>query len=79
MGRRRSATVHGPASGELFLPIARAKRWSPDDPFLYDLQVTLKRGDSDLDRVTSYFGMRKISLLKDDQGMARIALNGAAL
>ena len=29
-----------------------------------------------MDRVASYFGMRKVALLKDAQGVARITLNG---
>jgi Glycosyl hydrolases family 2/Glycosyl hydrolases family 2, sugar binding domain/Glycosyl hydrolases family 2, TIM barrel domain len=49
--------------------------WTPDDPFLYDLRVTLKDGGRVIDSVTSYFGMRKIGLKKDDQGRTRIALN----
>jgi hypothetical protein len=49
--------------------------WSPDDPFLYDLRVTLSDGDAKTDTVTSYFGLRKIALRKDDEGVTRIALN----
>jgi beta-galactosidase/beta-glucuronidase len=45
--------------------------WTPDDPFLYDLKVTLGE-----DSVTSYFGMRKVSLGKDDNGITRILING---
>ncbi len=49
--------------------------WTPDDPFLYDLKVTLRDGEKTVDSVTSYFGMRKIALRQDDQGVTRIALN----
>ena len=35
--------------------------WSPDTPHLYDLVVTLRRGEQVLDRVATYFGMRKVS------------------
>lgn len=44
--------------------------WSPDNPFLYDLVVA-----ADNDRVKSYFGMRKFSLVQDDKGYMRLALN----
>ncbi len=71
--------VTGPAGVELVLPITNPKLWSPDSPFLYDLQVTLKKGSQEVDRVSSYFGMRKVALLKDAQGVARIALNGLPL
>ncbi len=67
--------VTGPANQELTLPLADPHLWSPSDPFLYDLRVTLRDGDRVLDAVTSYFGMRKISLRKDETGVMRIALN----
>jgi hypothetical protein len=68
--------VNGLANAELDLSVPNPRLWSPDDPFLYDLKVTLKDGDKVLDTVTSYFGMRKISVRKDDQDFTRIALNG---
>jgi glycosyl hydrolase family 2 len=40
------------------VPIANPHLWSLDDPFLYEVEATL--GD---DRVQSYFGMRKISVV----------------
>lgn len=69
------ARVAGPANAEVTLDLPQPHLWSPDDPFLYDLKVTLKAGDKVLDSVSSYFGMRKISLRRDDQGFTRIALN----
>ncbi len=69
------ARVSGPPNTELILNLPSPHLWSPDDPFLYDLKVTLKSGDRVLDSVGSYFGMRKIALRKDDQGITRIALN----
>ncbi len=70
--------VTGRAGAELVLPISNPKLWSPDSPFLYDLLVTLEMRGQEVDRVTSYFGMRKIAVLKDAQGIARITLNGRA-
>ena len=67
--------VNGLPNSELILAPPEPRLWSPDDPFLYDLQVTLKDGDKSLDSVTSYFGLRKIALGKDEQGFTRIALN----
>lgn len=69
------ARVTGPANAELALSLPNPHVWSPDDPFLYDLKVTLTDGDKTLDSVYSYFGMRKIALRKDDQGFTRMALN----
>ena len=45
--------------------------WSPDEPFLYDLKLRLFKAGSEretLDELTSYFGMRKISLGKGPYG-----------
>ncbi|MBD2868452.1 glycoside hydrolase family 2 protein [Paenibacillus arenilitoris] len=36
--------------------------WSPEKPNLYDAEFTLLGGGEELDRVVSYFGMRKISI-----------------
>jgi len=56
------------------IPVPKAKLWSPDSPFLYDVSVTLQDGKAVVDRVSSYFGMRKISLGKDG-GFTRMLLN----
>jgi hypothetical protein len=61
---------------EMVIPISKAKLWSPDRPFLYDLKVTLKDNNGKkVDAVSSYFGMRKISLGKDKKGITRMMLN----
>lgn len=44
--------------------------WSPENPQLYSLTVTMGE-----DRVESYFGMRKFSVEKDEQGVKRLFLN----
>jgi hypothetical protein len=59
------------------LPIANARLWSPDTPFLYDLRVELKdEGGRVADAVTSYFGVRKVSLGRDKDGFATLEING---
>ena len=58
----------------------KTRLWSPDSPFLYDLQVTLKdRTGKTVDTVDSYFGMRKISVGKDSDGINRLLLNNKPL
>jgi len=52
------------------LPVIKARFWSPEDPYLYDLDVKTATDD-----VKSYFGMRKVSVAKDDKGADRIFLN----
>jgi hypothetical protein len=70
-GNREVARTRGQTGSELMLPINNARLWTPDDPFLYDLKVTMGA-----DAVSSYFGMRKISVGKDEKGITRILLNG---
>lgn len=57
------------------IPVSKPKLWTPETPHLYDLVVRLKLGDAVIDEVRSYFGMRKISLGKDQRGFTRILLN----
>jgi hypothetical protein len=68
--------VMGNAGEELRLPLADVKLWSPDSPLLYDLKVDLVRSGRTVDAVTSYFGMRSVSLGKDEKGIPRLLLNG---
>jgi hypothetical protein len=70
------AKATGKPGEELRLAIPDPKLWSPESPFLYDLKVTLKRDGKPLDAVDSYFGMRKVSLGKDEKGILRPLLNG---
>ncbi|MFI5938304.1 LamG-like jellyroll fold domain-containing protein [Actinoplanes sp. NPDC051494] len=77
---RENGRVVGRATGatgaEFRVPVPKARLWSPDDPFLYDLEVTLLNGTKVVDTVTSYFGMREIGTKKGADGKLRIALNG---
>lgn len=62
-GKKVVATDTAPvASGSIVsLPIKKAKLWSPENPFLYDVQLILKDASGNvIDEVASYFGMRKI-------------------
>lgn len=56
------------ANGGTVIPLANPKLWSPESPFLYDLKLELMKGDETVEAVTSYFGMRKISLGDGPQG-----------
>jgi hypothetical protein len=71
--------VTGAAGTDLVVPVPKAKLWSPDSPFLYDLEVTLLNGRTTVDTVTSYFGMREIGKKLGADGKPRIALNGKIL
>lgn len=73
------STVVGSATGgftEFSVPVPNARRWSPDDPFLYNLRVTLRNGSTaTVDRTAHYFGMREISTGLVN-GVLRPKLNG---
>ncbi|MFF7277931.1 PA14 domain-containing protein [Streptomyces griseorubiginosus] len=69
-GKRKVATARGRTGEPLSLRIGNPRLWSPDDPFLYDLEVTVGA-----DRVGSYFGMRSIAV-ENVAGTARTVLNG---
>ncbi len=78
-GAKVVAKASGTWEPPLTLAIPQPKLWSPDHPFLYNLQVTVKRNGKVVDRVESYFGMRKIALGKDAHGVTRLMLNNQPL
>ena len=64
------------ASGQTFnLYIPNAKLWSPESPFLYDMEILLYSKGKIVDQVKSYCAMRKISSKRDDHGIVRMQLN----
>ncbi len=68
-------SADGPVVGDfcaLDTEISDVRPWSPDDPFLYDLELTLTAPDGRTDRVESYMGMRSLGT----NGPA-LMLNGA--
>ena len=52
------------------IEIENPKLWSPESPTLYEFTLSNK-----VDEVSSYFAMRKISLVKNKEGKLVIALN----
>jgi hypothetical protein len=77
--RGRVGTAKVLPGKEAVIKIKEPRLWTPDRPALYDLTVSLKLGSRTLDRVDSYFGMRKVSLGKDAKGFTRILLNNQPL
>jgi ABC-type glycerol-3-phosphate transport system permease component len=73
------AEAMGNPEETLSLKIPNAKLWSPDEPFLYDLKVTLLQDDKVVDEVSSYFGMRNIEVKEDETGVMRLFLNNEVL
>jgi MFS family permease len=69
-GDREIAGAAAQNAVECELAIPDAKLWSPEEPFLYSLELSCGE-----DRVKSYFGMRKFSLGQDENGVPRLCLN----
>ena len=70
----------GATSAHLEIPLANARRWSLDDPFLHE--VTVRVGATGLieDRVQTYFGMRTISVVElPGTSYPYVALNGTPI
>lgn len=69
----------GPPGTPLRVPVPNPHLWTPDDPYLYDIRVRLlsvSPAREVVDEVSSYAGLRTISVANDAKGRPRIALNG---
>ena len=71
-GKATVAITTFDAAEGVTLLIPNARLWSPEDPFLYDVTLTLPSGD----KVTSYFAMREFGIARDSKGLLRFTLNG---
>jgi autotransporter-associated beta strand protein len=77
-GTNQVSSATGLPGAEFLLPVPTPKLWSPSNPFLYDLRLALVTPSNTLDTVTSYFGMRKISL-GNHAGFVKMFLNNQFL
>jgi len=74
-GGEMISEIESPEGKEIILPMKDPRLWSPDDPFLYDLEISVIRKGKVIDEVKSYFAMRKSSLKADENGILRMMLN----
>ena len=58
------------ANFDNIVEIPDMKLWSPENPYLYEFKLS-----NEVDEISSYFAMRKISLIANEKGMKVIALN----
>lgn len=78
-GDIKVASAKGIAGKEFRLAVPNAKLWDTENPFLYDMKVTLSEQGKVQDEVDSYTAMRKISTRRDDNGILRMQLNNKDL
>ncbi len=64
-----------PSSGSQKVEFDAPRLWSPEDPFLYDVRLSFVRSGREVDRVTSYFGLRAFAVKQDADGVTRFFLN----
>ncbi|MDR2449037.1 MAG: beta-galactosidase [Prevotellaceae bacterium] len=72
------ATAKAAAGQQIDIPVPGLKLWSPETPFLYDLETSLYANGKLQDKVTGYAAMRKISVGPDKNGILRLQLNNEA-
>ena len=59
-----------PTNEDIPIDVPDMHLWSPEDPYLYPLKIKVRD-----DEVSSYFAMRKFSIVKDENNIPRLALN----
>ena len=65
----------GTTARPLVIKIPEAKLWTPDNPALYQMSISVEGGDE----IYSYVGIRRVEVRKDKKGVNRIFLNGQAI
>ena len=73
------ASKSAPAGEDIVLDVAGAKLWSPDSPFLYNVEVEIQKNGKTVDAFDSYAAMRKIGYAKNENGYWRLQLNNKDL
>jgi len=69
------SVTKGVVSQVLEVPVKTAKLWTPENPFLYDMEIRLFSDNKLTDKIDSYAAMRKISSKRDENGIVRLQLN----
>ena len=75
-GKKKVAHAEGQVGKQIDIPIPTPKLWAPESPFLYDVKVVLQKKGRLVDEVSSYAGMRTVSIARDERGIQRLMLNG---
>ncbi len=73
------ASAKGISGKEMRLSLENPNLWSPSNPYLYDLKISLSKEGKTMDVVKSYTAFRKISTERDADGIMRMYLNNKPL
>jgi beta-galactosidase/beta-glucuronidase len=69
------STSKAAAGNSLDIHIENPRLWSPESPFIYDMEITLYSEGKKADYAKSYFAMRKFSTSRGESGIMRLQLN----
>lgn len=64
------------AGGSQTVSFEAPRLWTPEQPFLYRVRLSLLRAGRETDRVESYFGLRTFAVQPDENGTPYFLLNG---
>ncbi|WP_294080828.1 glycoside hydrolase family 2 protein [Proteiniphilum sp. UBA5384] len=78
-GKNEIASAKAISGEEIEIHLKDFKLWTPDNPNLYDLKISLLNNNKEIDRVNSYTAMRKFSTRRDENGIVRLQLNNKDL
>ena len=65
----------GEVSAELH--VDEPQLWSPESPYLYIVEATLRQDDVAVDTIHSFCAFRTVEVKRDEAGVPRVHLNGA--
>ncbi len=74
-GDETVAEQTAPPGTPVELAVGSPRAWSPEDPHLYDLEVSVLRNGEVIDRVRSYTALREIALEPNAEGIQIMTLN----
>lgn len=73
------AKATAPAGQSLSVSLKDLKLWTPDQPYLYGLEIALVREGKTIDKVQAYTAFREVASKTDEYGTKRLTLNDEIL
>ena len=70
------ASASAKAGESVSVSVGEKHLWSPDDPYLYGLRISIVRKNKTIDKVEAYTSLREVSMVYGTTGIKRIGLNG---